>query len=409
MRSRRTSARVALSVAAGFACAACSVTNLSYTQVVRDIDCAVEVEGEGDSERLLYRTQVEATWGIARWSLMNPFRWFLFPIFGERVTRELDNPSAYVRELACVLASKAGEDLGRCGAAAQRLVRIAELDPAPINRIVALIGLSQIATARGVRLTEGLAELGPRPALLEGAVAWRDQFARHRPSVRVPIGGLLPAADAESYLAAVRGLASRPLPNWRQRLALLEDLANAAAEERQRDLRAATDAALGAALDHAVRGCVVDAALGRNRELSEVRICALELLHRSGGADAVPLLLALIAASPQQIQEGEPQFEETDSLRLRLVHMCGQLDEARAMRSARIAGREGWQEVAPAEYLARLALDGDPFLSTTALPAREALAFCLRRRDASPDPGQVAGEDWVAEWWAEYRKERPLQ
>lgn len=387
----------------------CSVNNLSYPQVVQDIDCAVEVEGVGDEERLVYRTQVEATWGIARWSLMNPFRWFLFPIFGDRVTRELENPSAYVRELAGVLAPKAGDDLGRCASAIQRLVRIAELDPAPINRIVALAGLSEIAAAREVRIVEGLAELGPIPALAPQAIQWRDDFARLRPSVRVPVGAPLSQSDAQVYLGALAGLCSQPLPAWRQRLALLEDLDNAVFDERQGSLRGPTRDALSRALAHAIRGCIVEAALGRNRELTEVRICALELMHRSGGAESVPLLLALIAASPQQIQEGEPQFEENDALLLRLVHMCGQLDESRAMRSVRIAGRADWQEVAPAEFLARLALDGDPFLSTTALPAREALAVCIGRGSASPDPGDDVAKDWVAIWWSEYRKERPLQ
>lgn len=410
MRSQRIRCADGLATACfAFALGGCSVNNLSYPQVVEDIDCAVEVEGAGDEERLVYRTQVEATWGIARWSLMNPFRWFLFPIFGDRVTRELENPSAYVRELAGVLAPKAGDELGRCASATQRLVRIAELDPAPINRIVALSGLSQIAAARELCLVDGLAERGPSPALAPQAMLWRDDFARLRPSVRVPVGGPLSASDSEAYLLALAGLCSQPLPAWRQRLALLEDLDNALFDERQGSLRGPTRDALAAALAHSIRGCIVEAALGRNRELTEVRICALELMHRSGGPESVPLLLALIAASPQQIQEGEPQFEDNDALVLRLVHMCGQLDESRAMRSVRIAGRTDWQEVAPAEFLARLALDGDPFLSTTALPAREALAFCLRRSSGSPDPGDDAAKDWVAVWWSEYRKERPLQ
>jgi hypothetical protein len=46
---------------------ACSVHNLSYDQILRDLDATVEVEGSGDDERLVYRTKVEATWGIARW------------------------------------------------------------------------------------------------------------------------------------------------------------------------------------------------------------------------------------------------------------------------------------------------------------------------------------------------------
>lgn len=386
--------------------AGCSVNNLSYPQVLQDIDCALEVDGQGEDQRLVYRTEVEATWGIARWSLMVPFRWFLFPLFGERVERKLDNPSAYVRELVEVMAPKAGADPLRCSAATQRLVRIAELDPAPINRITALNGLAQIARARGRTLTDGVAQLGARPPILEQATQWQVDFARLRPAARASVGGPLGPVEEAAYRDALMGLSSRPLPSWRQRLGWLADLENALFEERQEGLREQTRSAWNAALDHAAQRTVVEASMGRNRELSEVRICSMELLHRSGGADCVPLLLALVAASPEQIQSGEPQFEDSDALRLRLVHMCGQLDQARAMQSIRIHGRENWQEVTPAEYLGRLSLEGDPFLSATALPAREALAFCLGRRDASPDPGSAAAEDWVAAWWSSYRKDR---
>lgn len=396
-------------VAASWALCACSVRNLNYRMVVQDIDAAVVVEGEGAEERLVYRDTVDATWGIARWSLLVPFRWPLFLLFGERVTRELENPSQYVRELAGELAPKSGTRLDRACASTQRLVRIAELDPSPLNRITALTGLARLASERELSLADGVAEFGPKPVLLADAPRWRDDFARLRPAARQPIGAELSPSDAEVYRSAIAGLVSAPLPEWRQRLALLSDLENAAAEEGDRELRASTRTALELALGHALRVSVVQASLGRDRELLEVRICAVELLHRSAGADSVPLLLALLAASPQQIEAGEPQFEDNESMRLRLVHLCGQLDEARALRAVRIRGRESWQEVAPAEYLARLALDGDPYFSPTALPAREALAFCLQRRSAVPAPDAEAGADWVAEWWNEYRKQRPLK
>ena len=387
---------------------ACSVHNLSYDQILRDLDATVEVEGSGDDERLVYRTEVEATWGIARWSLMAPFRWFLLPLFGERVDRELENPSAYVRELAGALPVKAGGRLERRAATAQRLVRIAELDPSPRNRIMALEGLAQLASAQGIALTDGLVEFGPKPALLDGAAAWRDAFAKFRPAARSPVGAALQEADDAAYRAAVAGLCSRPLATWRQRLALLSDLANAHADEQQAELREFARQSLELAFAHAARASVVAATQGRGPELREVRLCAIELLHRSAGADSVPLLLALIAASPEQIQSGEPQFEESDALRLRVIHLCGQLQGERALRTAKIAGREAWDEVAPAEFLVRMALDSDPFFSPTAIPAREALAFCIGRKNADPSPDSPDGEDWVASWWNDYRKQRTL-
>ncbi len=402
-------ALVFLLVAGSLSISACSVSNLNYRMVIQDLDAAVVVEGEGAEERLVYRDTVDATWGIARWSLLVPFRWALFALFGERVTRELENPSQYVRELSGQLAPKSGRRVDRACASIQRLVRIAELDPSPLNRITALAGIAAIAAQQEVVLTDGLEENGPKPPLATDAPRWRDEFARLRPAAREPVGSQLSDADEATYRAAIAGLVGTPLPEWRQRLALLADLENAAEEEGDRELRAETVQALRLALGHAMRATAVQASLGRDRELLEVRIRALELLHRSAGPDSVPLLLALLAASPKQIEAGEPQFEDNDSMRLRLVHMCGQLDEARALRSVRIRGREAWQEVTPAEFLARLALDGDPYFSPTALPAREALAFCLLRRSAVPAPDAEGGADWVAEWWNEYRKQRPLK
>lgn len=405
----RSTALAMLLVVGAFAIPACSVRNLNYRMVVQDLDAAVAVEGEGAEERLVYLDSVDATWGIARWSLLVPFRWALFAIFGERVTRELENPSQYVRELAGQLAPKSGRRIDRACASTQRLVRIAELDPSPLNRITALTGIAALAAEQQVSLTEGLEENGPRPPLAPEAPRWRDDFARLRPAARQPIGSSLAAADAEVYRAAVAGLVRWPLPEWRQRLALLADLENAVAEEGEDALRTEASAALRIALAHAMRSTIAQAALGRDQELLEVRIRAVELLHRSAGPDSVALLLALLAASPQQIESGAAQFEDNESMRLRLVHMCGQLDEPRALRSVRIRGRESWQEVTPAEFLARLALDGDPYFSPTALPAREALAFCLRHSSAVPAPDAEGGADWVAEWWNEYRKQRPLK
>jgi hypothetical protein len=55
-----------------------------------------------------------------------------------------------------------------------------------------------------------------------------------------------------------------------------------------------------------------------------------------------------------------------------------------------------------------MALDSDPFFSPTAIPAREALAFCIGRKSADPSPDSGDGEDWVAAWWNDYRKQRTV-
>ena len=68
------------------------------------------------------------------------------------------------------------------GSSTQRLVRIAELDPSPLNRITALTGLARLASERELSLADGVAEFGPKPVLLADAPRWRDDFARLRPA-----------------------------------------------------------------------------------------------------------------------------------------------------------------------------------------------------------------------------------
>lgn len=403
--SHSRGAAVLIGAAVGFS--ACSVANLNYDMVVRDLDAVVQVEGSGPDQRLGYRTEVTATAGIARWWIFLPIRPVLLGVFGERVDRELENPSQYVRDLLSVLADKAGGDVVRCADSAQRLVRVAALDPSPRNRIVALDGLVTIAEEFEWQLLDGVAERGLRLAAPTGAAEALAAFAELRPASRQPVGGALPEGDAQRYLGSMEALSALPLPHWSQRLAWLSDLANAVRDEGQRPLRTAARAALLRALQHSVQWAVLDAVNGRDAALVEVRIRALEALHRSGGPDSVPLLLAVIAASPDQIAAGEPMFEDVDAIRLRLVHICGQLDPDRAVVSVRLPGRETWQQVAPAELLVRFALDGDPYFSPVAMPAREALAHALRRENARPaEDLDTGGADWIREWFAEFQKEK---
>lgn len=387
--------------------AACSVSNLNYDMVVRDLDAVVQVEGSGPDQRLSYRTEVTATAGIARWWIFLPIRPVLLGLFGERVDRELENPSQYVRDLLRVLPEKAGDDALRCADSTQRLVRVAALDPAPRNRIVALDGLVAIADEFEFGLLDGVVERGLRLEPPVGAAEALANFSALRPASRQPVGAPLGEAEAQRYEAALVTLGATPLPHWSQRLAWLADLANAVRDEGQRPLRTAARAAMQRALHHAVQWTVLDAVSGRDASLVEVRLRALEALHRSGGPDSVPTLLAVLAASPEQIAAGEPMFEDDDAVRLRLVHLCGQLDPDRAVASVRLPGRESWQAVAPAELLVRFALDGDPYFSPVAMPAREALAHCLRRENARPaEDLDTGGADWIREWFSEFQKQR---
>lgn len=394
-------------LAAAVTAGACSVGNLNYDMVVRDLDAVVEVRGTGPDQQISYRTKVTATAGFAQASLFLPIRPVLLLLFGERVERELDNPSAYVRELLGVLAEKAGDDLLHCADSVQRLVRVAVLDPAPLNRIVAIDGIVTIAEELEFSLLDAVAERGLRLEPPTGAAEALANFSALRPAAREPVGAPLQQADAARYEAALATLVKSPLPHWSQRLALLSDLANAVRDERQRDLRTSARAAMRRSMHYALQWCVLDSVQGRDPALVEIRMRAIEALHRSGGPDSVPLLLAILASPPDQIAAGEPMFEDHDALRLRLVHVCGQLDPERAVASVRLPGRETWQAVAPAEVLVRFALDGDPYFSPVAMPAREALAHCLRKEHARPAEDLDSGNaDWIREWFTEFQKQK---
>jgi hypothetical protein len=109
-----------------------------------------------------------------------------------------------------------------------------------------------------------------------------------------------------------------------------------------------------------------------------------------------------------------PQFEQDWLIQLRLIHLCGQLDRERAMRTVRLPGREEWQLVAPVDFLAQVVLASDGLFSALRLPATEALAQCLGRpqlglAETSPDVPESGGggdAEWVETWYRDYKRAR---
>src|SRR5262249_10814710 len=153
-------------------------------------------------------------------------------------------------------------------------------------------------------------------------------------------------------------------PEWGMQLALVAELGTALQQEGERELRAPTAAALSASLLHVIQWTLVRALQGQDPAWVDVRLRALAILHRSGGPDSVPLLLALLAAPPERTLRGlEKTFDPDWGMQLRLIHMCGQLDQARALRTVRLPGRESWEAVAPVEFLGRIVLDDRELLS----------------------------------------------
>src|SRR5262245_25140435 len=268
--------------------AACSVANLSYSEVERDLDALVRVEGTGPDEALAYQSDVPLAPWYARSYVLLPLKPLLMLGLPATTRAKLENPSEKVRELLVELAPKAGDDLGRAVASTRLLVRVAELDHSALNRICALDGLGCLAAAHGVDLVAGL-DQGTRQ--LDAAAElgrWRTDFQDLRPAARTPPGSPLPAADAERYRAALTGLGATPRSQWQDRLAVVNSLDAARRDEGDAELRAATTAALQQALGFAIQWTVVDAMAGRDPARVDVRLRAIEMIHRAGGPDSVP-------------------------------------------------------------------------------------------------------------------------
>jgi hypothetical protein len=138
--------------------AACSVANLSYREVERDLDALVRVEGAGPDEKLVYETDVALAPWYARSYVLLPLKPLLMLGLPATTRNKLENPSEKVRELLVELAPKAGDDLGRAVASTRLLVRVAALDESALNRIAALDGLGCLAVAHGVDLVAGLTQ-----------------------------------------------------------------------------------------------------------------------------------------------------------------------------------------------------------------------------------------------------------
>lgn len=402
MAIRDLAGRAAAAGLLGFACTSCTVANLSYGEIERDLDAIVRVEGQGAEERLKYESDVPlATW-YARSSLLLPIRPILMWILPATDRYQLENPSERVRELLVELAPKAGGDLQRNVATVRRLVRILQLDPSALNRLTALDGIGLIADRFEIDLVAGLERGSLRLQVPDEAPQWLRELGALVPQQRGD-GGRLSAEQANRYRSVLAALTAQPWPTWQQRLALVGDLGRALADERDDELVPVVRTALQNALRHAVQWAVVEAVQGQSPLWVDVRLRALDLLHRAGGPDSVPLLLALMMNSAENKAAGMPDFDPDVMMQRRLIHLCGQLDRVRAEQSVLLPGREKWQAVAPAEFLAIRALQ-DGFLDPTALPAREALAHCIGRPRLGLGEDQAEGEDWVLTWREDFQR-----
>ncbi len=376
----------------------CSVANLSYPEVLHEYDSVAVTEGSGAERRMVYRDEADVTPWYMRFVLFVPLRPVLGFVFGGSPgPTTVANPSGHARERMAVLADKAQGDLLRCGEVAMRLVPVAEADASALNRITALDGLSRMAWSLGLTLGADLADEAQWPGSGPQEADWIAALRDGRPAARPPGAAGLSGPRADLYRDALRGLSARPLAQASQRLGLLTDLTHALGDETDRELAQATAEALRQAFRHCAFWLLVDAVQGDDPTLADVRLIAMEHLHRHGGPDSVPTILALMAGSQERLRETGSRFDRDPFVRLRLVHLCGQLDPARAGRSVLLPGRAAWEPVAPVDFLAELVLREDPYYSGLRTIATEALCRSLGR----PIDYDVA---WVRGWYAERHK-----
>lgn len=387
----------------------CSVAaNLSADELLREVDRIVRIEGAAPDYRVVYTDQAKTSSWVQRSLYFGA--WLLVIVIQELLDDDeadddegvslstsgrvrsgpplLEYPVEHVRELLRELPDEVGDDLRFAGLAASRYGWVAHYDAYPLSRIESVDGLVRVAAAIELPLFQGdLRRFGFGPEPADVAAAAR-RVGDLRPDRRKPAG----ARDVAEYEAALTQAVAAPLQAPHARIQLVEHLSEAYLAEPDEALRERTAVALRAAYAHMVERLLLD--LVRSRAVGEVdlRLCAMDQIRAAGGPAAVPLLLALMAAGPDELARGETQYDPDPLVRLRLVHFCGQLRGARLDETLSLPGRDGVLPAAPADFLAVTALNESTYTSRLRTPAITALSWALERRTVDLDLG------WIQEW-----------
>jgi hypothetical protein len=379
---------------AGGALALCGCTaadNLSYGEITAELDAIVRLPSAAADRQVGYRDRaVVSTWYM-RSPLSWPLRWPLGALFGAARETDLDNPVGHVRELLAELPDEVGE-LGTASDAAVRLLLLVELDAGLGVRVQALTALA--------RLVE-LCELAPfaKPAQAFQGPAGSESAAAAIAATRLLVEGEATAlAGPEAAARMQQALAAageRPLPTSRERLQWVHDLGAAYRDRGRRALRPLVEPWLRTALCQAYEALLLDLVGRREPQLTELRLLALQLVRGGGGPAVVPWLLAHLAAPAAEVARGGSRFDPDPLLQLRLIHLCGQLRGDLALQAVRLPGREAWDALAPAEFLAQTILNEADFTSPLRTPALAALTLCLER------PRHEFDLTWVRAWHLE--------
>lgn len=390
--SSRFRPRTAALLALGGLFSGCTAAdNLSYREITAELDAIVRVDGQGNERRIHYEERAAVSPWYMRSPMTWPLRWPLGFAFGPKHLSELDNPAGHVRELVVELPDEAGDDLSLCTGAFQRLSVLAELDSGIGTRIAAVDGLCAIADALQLPVfASGFDQFG-LPADPTRVAAARIALQTGRKAQRPPDG--LGEAQAANYAGALATLVERPLPTWSEQMDLVATLLDAWCTEDVAELQRTTERALRAALGHALEQTLVRTVQGRDPQAADLRVCAMQQIRRLGGPRAVPLLLAVMAASASEVAGGRDRFDLDAAVQLQLIHLCGQLSGELALQALQLPGRDDWEPVAAADFLAMTVLRERDYFSKLRGPALAALALCLQQPKFSQDPA------WVEAWY----------
>ncbi|MFN7590491.1 MAG: hypothetical protein ACK501_14280 [Planctomycetota bacterium] len=364
--------------------------NLSAVELLQEMDGIVRVEGAAGERRLAYaESAATSSWYMRVW-LFWPVRPLLGFVFGGVAYGELKTPPAHVRELMEELPYETGDDLELAALAATRLAWVADLDSSAYGRLVAMDALAKIADELQLRVfPESFDELVVTAAPAQLALALASYNAG-RPEARVR--ETWSAAQRDEYRRALSVLVARPMATPWAGIELVESLTESFRREDDDELVGDAAAALRQGLAQLVRGVVLRGVQGRQRDFVDVRLCAMEHVRRFAGVRGVPLLLVLMAATRDEVKLGEPRYDPDPSVRLRLIHYCGQLRGDAALATVRLPNREAWESISPAEFLATTILQEDLIYSKLRLPALAALTWSLGR------PRLDLDTSWVRTW-----------
>lgn len=367
-----------------------NAANLSAVELMQEMDGIVRVDGTAGERRLAYAEAAATSSWYMRVSLFWPVRPLLGFVFGGSAYGELKNPPAHVRELMEELPVETGGDLELAALAATRLAWVAELDPSAYGRMVAMDALARIVDRLQLAVFPGnFDELTVTAAPAQLALALASYHAG-RPEARQPEAWS--AAQRDEYRRALALLVARPMATSWASIELVESLTESFRREDDDEVLGDAAEALRLGLAQMVRGILLRGVQGRQRDLVEVRLCAMEHVRRFAGVRGVPLLLVLMAATRDEVKLGEPRYDKDELVRLRLIHYCGQLRGDAAMTTVRLPNREAWEAVSPAEFLATTILQEDLIYSKLRLPALAALTWSLGR------PRLDLDTSWVRTW-----------